>query len=146
MLITRENVIQLIPQRPPIIMVHGLKGHTAESSVSVLSIDADNIFVSEGYFQMPGLVENIAQTVALSAGYDHMLRIQSEGGAAIKPPVGFIGEVKNLIINFLPPVGAQIETHVELLHTIFTASVVRGTVFCDGRTAAECEMKVFVQP
>jgi 3-hydroxymyristoyl/3-hydroxydecanoyl-(acyl carrier protein) dehydratase len=146
MLIIKENVLQLIPQRPPIVMVDGLKEHAAESSVSVFNIAPDNIFVADGYFQMPGLIENIAQTVALRAGYEHMLRIQSEAGAAIKPPVGFIGEVKNLLVNFLPPVGAQIETSIDLLHNIFTASVVKGTIMYEGKIAAECEMKVFVQP
>jgi len=146
MLVIKDNILQLIPQRPPIVMVDGLKEHSAESSVSVFHISPDNIFVSDGHFQMPGLIENIAQTVALCSGYEHMLRILAEGGAAIKPPVGFIGEVKNLVINFLPPVGAQIETSAELLHNIFTASVVKGTVIYNGKVIAECEMKVFVQP
>ena len=146
MLITKENILTLIPQRPPIVMVDGLRDHTAESSVSVFTIAPDNIFVANGHFQMAGLIENIAQTVALRAGYEHMLRIQSEGGAAIKPPVGFIGEVKNLVVHSLPAVGAQIETRVDLLHNIFTASVVKGTISCTGQIIAECEMKVFVQP
>ena len=146
MLVSKENVLRLIPQRPPVVMVDGLKEHAVDSSVSVFQISPDNIFIIDGHFAMPGLIENIAQTVALRAGYEHMLLIQSEGGAAIKPPVGFIGEVKNLIVNFLPPVGASIETRVDLLHNIFTASVVKGTVMCDGKIAAECEMKVFVQP
>ena len=146
LLVNKETVLKLIPLRSPIVMVDGLKEHAAESSVSVLHIAADNIFVADGHFQMPGLIENIAQTVALRAGYEHMLRIQAEGGAAIKPPVGFIGEVKNLIIHFLPPVDAMIETRVDLLHNIFTASVVKGTVTYNGEIAAECEMKVFVQP
>jgi 3-hydroxymyristoyl/3-hydroxydecanoyl-(acyl carrier protein) dehydratase len=146
MLITKENVLQLIPQRPPIVMVDGLREHSSESSVSVFKIEPNNIFVADRYFQMPGLIENIAQTVALRSGYEHMLRIQSESGAAIKPPVGFIGEVKNLVIHSLPPIGTQIETRVDLLHNIFTASVVKGVVSYDGKIAAECEMKVFVQP
>jgi len=146
MLVQKENILQLIPQRPPIVMVDGLREHSAESSTSVFTITPDNIFVADSYFQMPGLIENIAQTVALRSGYEHMLRIQSEGGAAITPPVGFIGEVKNLVIHFLPPAGARIETQVDLLHNIFTASVVKGTVTHDGKVSAECEMKVFVQP
>jgi 3-hydroxyacyl-[acyl-carrier-protein] dehydratase len=146
MLVSKENILQLIPQRPPIVMVDGLKEHAAESSVSIFQIEPDNIFAADGYFQMPGLIENIAQTVALRAGYEHMLRILDAGGAAIKPPVGFIGEVKNLHIYFLPPVDTEIETKVELLHNIFTASVVKGTVLSNGKVAAECEMKVFVRP
>jgi 3-hydroxyacyl-[acyl-carrier-protein] dehydratase len=146
MLVALENILHLIPQRPPIVMVDGLQEHSADSSVSVLHILQENIFVTDGYFQMPGLIENIAQTVALRSGYEHMLRIQAAGGAAIKPPVGFIGEVKNLKIYFLPQVGSTIETRVELLHNIFTASVIKGTIKHNGQIAAECEMKVFVQP
>jgi 3-hydroxymyristoyl/3-hydroxydecanoyl-(acyl carrier protein) dehydratase len=145
MLILKEYIFQFIPQRPPIVMVDSLREHSAALSVSVFKIEADNIFVAGGYFQMPGLIENIAQTVALRAGYEHMLYINEASGKAIKPPIGYIGEIKNLQINFLPPVGAMIETHVALLHHIFTASVVKGQVIYDGRIAAECEMKVFVQ-
>jgi 3-hydroxyacyl-[acyl-carrier-protein] dehydratase len=146
MLIDKENIIRLIPQRPPIVMVDGLKEHCTEYSVSVFYIAPDNIFVSSGHFQVLGLIENIAQTVALRAGYEYMTRIKSQGGNAFKPPVGFIGEIKNLVVHFLPSVGDMIETRVGLLHNIFTASVIKGTVIYDGLAAAECEMKVFVQP
>jgi hypothetical protein len=146
MLVNKQNVLQLIPQRPPIVMVGGLKEHSIEYSISVLDIETTNVFIADGYFQVPGLIENIAQTIALRAGYEYMRDIQSQGGAAIVPPVGFIGEVKNLIINFLPPVGSTIETRVDMLHTIFTASVMQGTVIHNGKIAAECEMKVFMQP
>jgi predicted hotdog family 3-hydroxylacyl-ACP dehydratase len=146
MLVTKENIFQLIPQRPPIVMVDSLREHSETSSVSEFKIEIDNIFVADGHLQMPGLVENIAQTVALRSGYQHMLKVQAANGEAIKPPVGFIGEVKNLQITTLPPVGAVLETRIEQLHNIFTASVVKGTVSLNGDTCAECEMKVFVQP
>lgn len=145
MLVTKENVLHLIPQRPPIVMVDGLLEHSDAESVSQLFIADDNIFVADGHFQMPGLVENIAQTAALRIGYSHMLEASQNGGEPAKPPVGFIGEVKNLKIRFLPPAGSTINTKVELLHTIFTASVIKGSVMHDGNIAAECEMKIFAQ-
>lgn len=142
MLVTKENVQRLIPQRPPIVMVDGLLEHSPEVSVSRLFIAEDNIFVADGFLQMPGLVENIAQTAALRMGYDHMIHMEP-GAEPGKPPVGFIGEVKNLKIYSLPPVGSTINTRVELLHNIFTASVIKGFVTCNGQIAAECEMKIF---
>ena len=145
MLVTQEDIFSLIPQRPPIVMVDGLLEHSAEASTSVFHIAPDNIFVAEGAFQMPGLVENIAQTVALRAGYEHMVQLKAAGGAAIKAPVGFIGEIKNLQIHFLPAASSDLETRVQLLHKIFGASVVNGQVICDGKVAAECEMKLFVK-
>ncbi|MCW3125531.1 MAG: hydroxymyristoyl-ACP dehydratase [Bacteroidetes bacterium] len=144
MLVTKENILRLIPQRPPIVMVDGLLEHSAEVSLSRLFIAEDNIFVTDGFFQMPGLVENIAQTAALRMGYDHMIHMDPNAEPA-KPPVGFIGEVKNLKIHFLPPVGSTVNTKVELLHNIFTASVIKGYVMLDGNIAAECEMKIFAQ-
>jgi 3-hydroxyacyl-[acyl-carrier-protein] dehydratase len=132
MLVTQENILRLIPQRPPIVMVDALLEHSPEVSLSQLHISEDNIFVADGLFQMPGMVENIAQTAALRMGYDHMINMDPSATEPVKPPVGFIGEVKNLKIH--------------VLHTIFTASVIRGTVMLDGNIAAECEMKIFAQP
>ncbi len=146
MLVSKEEVQQYIPQRPPIVMVDGLLDHEGEVSVSALTIAPDNIFVSGGHLQMPGMVENIAQTAALRMGYAHKLTLIESGAEARKPPVGFIGEVKNLKIHHLPPVGATIQTRIEVLHSIFTASVIRGQIMCDNVVAAECEMKIFTQP
>lgn len=145
MLVSKEEVQQYIPQRPPIVMVDGLLEHEGEVSVSALTIAPDNIFVSDGHLQMPGMVENIAQTAALRMGYSYRLEATPSGAAPAKPPVGFIGEVKNLKIHVLPLVGATIRTRIEVLHTIFTASVIRGEVLYDGQVAAECEMKIFTQ-
>lgn len=145
MLVSREEVQQYIPQRPPIVMVDGLLEHEGDMSVSALTIASDNIFVSDGHFQMPGMVENIAQTAALRMGYGYRLEATQADAAPAKPPVGFIGEVKNLKIHLLPPAGATIRTRIEVLHTIFTASVIRGEVLYDGQVAAECEMKIFTQ-
>lgn len=145
MLVSKEEVQQYIPQRPPIVMVDGLVEHEDDMSVSELTIALDNIFVSGGHFQMPGMVENIAQTAALRMGYSYRQEAKQTGAAPGKPPVGFIGEVKNLKIHLLPPAGATIRTHIEVLHTIFTASVIRGQVLYDGQIATECEMKIFTQ-
>lgn len=146
MLVSKEEVQQYIPQRPPIVMVDGLLEHEGDVSLSALTIAPDNIFVSNGHLQMPGMVENIAQTAALRMGYGYRLVAAQGGAAPAKPPVGFIGEVKNLKIHLLPPAGATIRTRIEVLHTIFTASVIRGEVLYNGQVAAECEMKIFTQP
>jgi 3-hydroxymyristoyl/3-hydroxydecanoyl-(acyl carrier protein) dehydratase len=145
MLVTQENIHRFIPQRPPIVMVDALLEHSAEVSVSQFTIQQSNIFVADSFFQMPGMVENIAQTAALRAGYDHMIHMDANA-AAVEPPVGFIGEVKNLKIHFLPVAGSTITTKIELLHNIFTASVIKGYVLQDGQIAAECEMKIFAKP
>lgn len=96
-------------------------------------------------FQVPGLIENIAQTVALRSGYEYKLKIPASDAKPGDPPIGFIGEIKNLLISFLPASGSVLETRVELLHNIFGASVVKGQISCGSKIAAGCEMKLFVQ-
>jgi predicted hotdog family 3-hydroxylacyl-ACP dehydratase len=145
MLVSPDNIKLYIPQRAPMIMVDALIEHNAESSVSSFAILPDNIFVIEGTFQPAGMTENIAQTAALRSGYDFALQQLSSDAEAPKPPVGFIGEVKNLHIHYLPPVGSVINTTVTVLHTVFSASIVNGKVMYGDTLAAECEMKIFIQ-
>jgi len=64
--ITDQNIIlKLIPQRAPIIMVDALLSFNDTKVVSGLTITSDNMFVQNGYLTEPGLIEHMAQTVAL---------------------------------------------------------------------------------
>ena len=65
----------------------------------------------EGFFQAPGLSENIAKTAAAQVGY-----LSNLAGEA--PPVGFIGAIKNLSIEQLPKIGDQLITEIEIEHEI----------------------------
>ena len=147
MLVSPTEVLQLIPQRAPIIMVDGLLEHRDESSLSYFEILPTNIFVENNQLQLPGLVENIAQTCALRSGYHFRQQvIKTPNAAPSKPPIGFIGEVKNLVVYELPAVGSTLQTRVTLLHHVFTASVVMGEIHCQGQLVAACEMKIFLAP
>lgn len=131
------DVQHYIPQRPPMVMIGELVSSTPESTTTTLTITDDNILVHEGQFTEAGLVENIAQTAALHAGYN---RNQGE-------PVrlGFIGALKDLKIHTLPSVNQEIATTVTILHQIMDVTVIGGVVRRDGEIMAECEMKIFLQ-
>jgi len=131
-----ENVIPLIPQKPPFVMV-GKLIHTSETITrSCFLIDENNVFVKDGVFQEAGLMENIAQTAALRAGYI----AQNEN----KPvAVGYIGAVSNFEIFDLPKTGDEIETAISAQNQIFDITVLAGKVWLNGRLLAQCEMKVF---
>ncbi|MFN8276181.1 MAG: 3-hydroxyacyl-ACP dehydratase [Chitinophagales bacterium] len=136
----------LIPQKPPMVMVDGLLAHTETESVSCFEIKPDNIFLSNGALRFPGLIENIAQTCALRSGFAFSEEAKKAQGPPAQPPVGFIGEVKNAVIHRLPKVGEVLHTKIDLLHTVFTASIVKGEVSVNGEVIASCEMKIFVAP
>jgi hypothetical protein len=68
--LTGENSLALIPQKPPFVMIDALLFSDEKRTVSSFKIPEKNIFVKEGLFLEPGLVENIAQTAAARAGHE----------------------------------------------------------------------------
>lgn len=139
MFIQEDDIINYIPQRPPMVMIGGLLAVEEQATRTGLQIAADNIFVENGRFTAPGLMENIAQTAAARVGY-----IARQENTPV--PVGFIGAVKDLEVFELPPAGAFIETETIIAHQVFNATMVTGRVLFEGRVMAQCEMKIFINP
>jgi predicted hotdog family 3-hydroxylacyl-ACP dehydratase len=131
-----ENVISLIPQKPPFVMVGKLLHSDENFTRSSFVISPDNVFVKNNIFQESGLMENIAQTAALRAGY--------LAKAENKPvTVGYIGAVKDFEIIDLPKVNDEIFTEVSIENQILDVTVLSGKVWLNGVLLAQCEMKVF---
>jgi 3-hydroxymyristoyl/3-hydroxydecanoyl-(acyl carrier protein) dehydratase len=132
------DILELIPQRPPVVMVDRLVSVTGRSATSVFTLTRENIFVDGELFQESGLIENIAQTAAALHGYQTLI----EGGEVKN---GYIGSIKNLEIRYLPVVGEQLITRVTEEHQVMGASVLTGESRVGERIAASCELKVFIQ-
>lgn len=135
-IIPRDRILEVIPQRHPFVMVDQLVAITEKETTTSLTIRNDNIFCRNGKFLEPGLVENIAQTAASRAGYESVLQNKPA-------PVGYIGAVKALKVFDLPEEGSTIYTTIFVEHRIMEVSLIRGKVMCDGNLIAECEMKIF---
>jgi predicted hotdog family 3-hydroxylacyl-ACP dehydratase len=138
MLAENDDVLNLIPQRPPMVMLHSLISCGEHTTESRLKIEYGNIFVEDGAFSASGMVENIAQTAAARVGYICLRE-------NIPVPIGFIGAVKDLKIFFLPELNKEIHTLVTITHQVFDVTVIQGTIRCEGEIAAQCEMKIFIQ-
>jgi predicted hotdog family 3-hydroxylacyl-ACP dehydratase len=137
MMLPVENIIPLIPQKPPFVMVGKLLFTDEVRTRSSFIIEPDNVFVKDNVFQEAGLMENIAQTAALRGGYV----AQSEN----KPvAVGYIGAVSNFEIFDLPKAGDEIETEIRVENQIFDVTVLSGKVWRSGDLLAQCEMKLFI--
>jgi predicted hotdog family 3-hydroxylacyl-ACP dehydratase len=135
---TKENILPFIPQRSPFVMIDKLLYSSETVTRSGLSVNADNIFVENGEFREPGLVENIAQTAAARAGYISQLEN--------KPVrVGYIGSIKNLEIFSFPKTGDELVTEIIIENQIFAVTLISGKISCDGRLMAQCEMKIFIK-
>lgn len=137
-IIDGEDILNLLPQKPPMVMVDKLLYFEKTKTISGLYISENNILVENGLFQESGLTENIAQTAALHTGY----LCRRENSAV---PIGFIGAIKNLIIHSLPKVGSEIETEINIQYEVFDFTLITGKITCNTKLIAECEMKIFLQ-
>jgi len=138
MIVLKENIESLIPQRPPFVMIDELSASDGNHSSTRLQVRADNIFVKNGLLTEPGILENIAQTAAARAGYE-----AGKENAPVR--VGYIGAVKNFEVFGLPAVGEVLETDIVIGNQVFDVSVINGSVSCNGRPVAKCEMKIFIK-
>jgi 3-hydroxymyristoyl/3-hydroxydecanoyl-(acyl carrier protein) dehydratase len=136
-LVIGEAVLHAIPQKPPMAMIDTIIEVNTQKTSTALTITKENIFCAEGFFQAPGLSENIAQTAAAQMGYLSQL-------AGKAPPVGFIGAIKNLSIVQLPKVGDQLITEIEIEHEIMNFTVINGISKVGDQVMAKCQMKIFI--
>jgi predicted hotdog family 3-hydroxylacyl-ACP dehydratase len=129
-----EVIQKLIPQKPPFMMVDELIYYSQDKIISGLRIKEDNLFVQNKFMAASGIIENMAQTVALHTGYHYFLRNESA-------PVGYIGAIKKVEVDSLPKIGQQLSTTVTILHDIMGVTLVNAIVTCDGIEIARSEMK-----
>ncbi|HEY6063094.1 MAG TPA: 3-hydroxyacyl-ACP dehydratase [Chitinophagaceae bacterium] len=132
-----EDILSLIPQRPPFVMIDKLLYFNETITQTSFLITEKNIFVETGEFCEAGLMENIAQAAAARAGYIARLENKPVSG-------GYIGAVKNLEIMDLPKINDELITEIKLENQVFDIMLISGRVYCKDKLLATCEMKIFV--
>lgn len=135
----RNNILNLIPQRDPIIMVDTLWEYTPSTAVIGLTIASNNLFVQQETFLESGLIEHIAQSIALHKGYSYYL----SGKAA---PMGYIGAIKKIEITALPKVGNSLRTHLSIVQEFMDVTLVTLQTFVGDTLIAQGEMKTVLVP
>lgn len=98
-------------------MVDVLLSFTKSKVISSFNINEHSIFFDSLFLTESGLIENMAQTVALHTGYDYFLRNEPA-------PIGYIGSIKNIEILKLPKMNEKITTEVEILHEFMGVTLV----------------------
>lgn len=139
MLASGKTILDLIPQKPPMVMVDKLFECDELKAITGLTVSADNIMVKLGHITESGLMENMAQSTALMSGWLEMNRDKGEQ----KIKAGVIGGIKDFQLYFLPEAGSEIITEIVVLHRIANASVVTAKVSAGRKISAECELKIF---
>jgi predicted hotdog family 3-hydroxylacyl-ACP dehydratase len=129
------NILDLIPQRPPMTMIDALITADEKSARGNLHILESNLFSENGVLTEPGLIEFIAQTAAAYIGYKNKTTNKEVGE-------GYIGAIKNLSIYELPKVNTAIQSDIVVENEIVGYTIIIGRIYQDDRLLAECEMRI----
>ncbi len=130
------DIQELLPQRPPFVMVDHLTDYSETQSSCDLTIREDNVFCEDGELAAAGLVEHIAQTCAARLGYYNKYILKT--GVRL----GFIGEVKDLDIVRLPRQGERINTTITVIQEIFDVTLVNAEVRVGTEVIATTRLKI----
>lgn len=129
------DILTLLPQRPPMVMVDRLLHCDPVVTLTELTIREDNIMVDGELMSACGLIENIAQTCAARMGY-----INLSNGKEVR--VGVIGALRDMEIHSLPKVGDRIETRIEVSDEVFGMTLAQAESRCGDTLLASGTIKI----
>lgn len=132
------NVQELLPQRPPFVMVDKLLRCDSEATVTSLLVRNNNIFCDNGQLTEAGVIENIAQTCAARMGYINRYICND----TVK--LGFIGAIRNMEIRRMPQTGETITTRISIAEEIFKMMLVNAVVCIGEELISSAEMKIAI--
>jgi predicted hotdog family 3-hydroxylacyl-ACP dehydratase len=139
-LVGPDNVTAYIPQRAPFVLIDTLYRCAANEAWAGLTVPADHLMVQQGYLSEAGILESMAQAVALKSGYEACAQ-----AAGTPPRVGFIAALKAVRVHALAPVGCTLVTRVEVLLQALDVLVVKTSCGYDTTPVAQCEMRLFLE-
>ena len=133
-----SDISHLIPQKSPFVMVDALLEYETDKVVSSFKITDTNLFVKDAIFLESGLIENMAQTVALHTGYDYFLRGEDA-------PTGYIGSIKKVDVFELPKINDTIKTEAIILTEFMGVTMVEVKAYnSKNKEIASAHMKTVI--
>jgi predicted hotdog family 3-hydroxylacyl-ACP dehydratase len=133
-ILDKEAVENLLPQKFPFVMVDKMFSFDETSLVSGLKIQSENIFSENGIFLEAGLIEHMAQSVALHTGYAFFLKQE-------KAPTGYIGSIKQIDIKKLPDVNDEIQSTITIIQEFAGITLVDIVTTLNNEEIANGQMK-----
>lgn len=132
---SRFGILDLLPQRPPFVMVDSLLYCDQTVTRTALEVRTENIFNDAGHLSTAGICENIAQTCAARLGY-----LSLASGMPVR--LGFIGAISNMQVLRTPITGEKLVTEISVLQEVFNITLVHAVVRCGDEIIAETDLKI----
>ena len=130
------DILALIPQRPPFLLIDRLVDFDEQRTVTSFVVRDEHIFCEkEGGLQAAGLIENIAQTCAARMGYINLINAE-------RVKLGFIGAIRDLEIHRLPRCGETLLTTISNPQEVFSMMLVEAEVRSGEEILATAQMKI----
>lgn len=133
------SIIELLPQKPPFVLIDQLISCDDINAVSRFKIKENSIFEENGALIESGLIENIAQTCAARIGY--LCKY-----VYFKPIcIGYIGAIKSLNIYQKPKVDETLITETKIVNTVFNIEQIEAKILTEqNKIIAEGEIKLYL--
>ncbi|TYR38478.1 hypothetical protein FXV77_00295 [Sphingobacterium phlebotomi] len=132
-----EKLLMLIPQRAPIVMVSSLESYDERGLVSTFLVSEGNMFVDGEKLVESGLLEHMAQSVALHTGYSYFLRGEHA-------PKGYIGSMQNVEIHGLPKIGETVFSTIQIIQEFMGVTLVEIETKLENSVIACARMKTVI--
>lgn len=129
------DILELIPQRPPMVMVDRLLHCDTVVTETEFTVRENCIIVEDGRLAATGLIENIAQTCAARMGY-----INLSSGKEVR--MGVIGALREMEIHRLPEIGSTIKTRIEVSDEVFGMTLAQAQSYCDNTLLCSGTIKI----
>ena len=128
-------ITDLIPQRPPFVMVDRVLSCNPADAVIEFTVREDNIFLDDNLLAPAGMIENMAQACAARMGC-----INREHNVSIK--LGFIGDIRDCQILRQPRCHEVLCTHVHIVEEVFNLTLASVTTQVGDEVIASARVKI----
>jgi len=129
------SITDLLPQRPPFVMVDRVISCDETDAVTELTIREDNIFLDDNVFSPAGIIENMAQACAARMGCICMM---NDGPVKI----GYIGDIRNCFIHRQPRSQETLSTRVHVLEEVLNLTLAEVITTIGDEVIATARMKI----
>jgi predicted hotdog family 3-hydroxylacyl-ACP dehydratase len=141
-MIRSKDILRLIPQRKPFVMIDTLRVLSDTSAESTLLVRPSNYFLlPDDTLSETALVEHVAQTCSALMGYRQGALLSEDAEA----PVGLIGEVKHFESHRRVRRGEKVRTQVAFGFSFGNVTVATGECRVGDELVASGQLKIFMQ-
>ncbi len=122
-------------QQPPFRFVDYLESYSEKQTEVSFTVKEPLMLLENGRLSAAGVMEHMAQASAARVGYVTVYILHKQVS------IGYIGQVKNFVLNRLPSIGETLRTRVMLKQEIFGISLADIEVWSGEELLASASLK-----